>query len=263
MAVIPLFLLSVNVGELGGQDFAGVGFFGEGGLVGVGGIGCAERFHDTAGVVASAHGHAAGAGDLEDGVAALGDDLDEAFDLGGAAGELEHDGLGGEVDDAGLEDSGELEDLRARVLAEGMRGACADLEEAELADDGIGAADLVDVDGDLELVERGADAVGGVVGRLADDGHAGDVGALGLAYGERDDVDVETAEERGDSREDAGFVLDQGYEGVEHSVALSTKDILERAGSAMKLERQGLLRRRWTKSSSGAATVLRESQEIC
>ncbi len=40
--------------------------------------------------------------------------------------------------------------------------------------------------------------------------------ALGLAYGERDDVDVETAEERGDSREDAGLVLDQGYEGVEH-----------------------------------------------
>ncbi len=58
--------------------------------------------------------------------------------------------------------------------------------------------------------------MGGVVRRLADDSHAGDVGALGLAYGERDDVDVETAEERGDSRKDAGFVLDQGYEGVEH-----------------------------------------------
>ena len=98
----------------------------------------------------------------------------------------------------------------------GCDGAGGDLDEAELADDGIGAADLVDVDGDLEFVERGADAVGGVVGRLADDGHAGDVGALGLADGERDDVDVETAEERGDSREDAGFVLDEGYEGVEH-----------------------------------------------
>ncbi len=97
-----------------------------------------------------------------------------------------------------------------------MRGACAYLEEAELADDSIGAADLVDVDSDLELIERRADTVGRVVGRLADDGHAGDVGSLTLAYGERDDVDVESAEERGDSREDAGFVLDQGYEGVEH-----------------------------------------------
>src|SRR5260370_5945442 len=38
----------------------------------------AEGFHDAAGVVASTHGHAAGAGDLEDGVAALGDDLDRS-----------------------------------------------------------------------------------------------------------------------------------------------------------------------------------------
>jgi hypothetical protein len=58
-----------------------------------------------------------------------------------------------------------------------------------------------------------------VVRRLADDGHARDVGALGFSNGERDDVDVETAEERGDSREDAGFVLDVGYEGVEHKTS--------------------------------------------
>ena len=45
------------------------------------------------------------------------------------------------------------------------------------------------------------------LGGFADDGHAGDVGALGLADGERDDVDVEAAEERGDAGEDAGFVL--------------------------------------------------------
>ena len=131
--------------------------------------------------MAAAHGHTAGAGDFEDGVAGLGDDLDEAFDLGGAAGHLEHDGLGGEVDDAGAEDVGELEDLRAGVLAEGVRGAGGDLDEAELADDGFAAAYFVDLDGDLELVERGADAVGGVLGSFADDGHAGDVGALGFA----------------------------------------------------------------------------------
>ena len=100
-------------------------------------------------MVASAHGHAAGAGDFEDGVAGLGDDLEEAFDLGGAAGHLEHDGLGGEVDDAGAEDVGELEDLGAGVEAVGGVGAGGDLDEAELADDGFGAADLVYVDGDF------------------------------------------------------------------------------------------------------------------
>ncbi len=52
-----------------------------------------------------------------------------------------------------LKTVGELEDLRTRVLAERVRRACAHLEEAEFADDGIGAADLVDVDGDFEFVE--------------------------------------------------------------------------------------------------------------
>jgi|GEM_PF-6457029 len=58
-------------------------------------------------------------------------------------------------------------------------------------------------------------------GGLADDGHAGGVGTLGLAYGEGDDVDAETAEEAGDAGEDAGLVLDEGYEGVEHRVVSS------------------------------------------
>ena len=104
--------------------------------------------------------------------------------------------------------------------AVGLVGAGGDLDEAELADDGLGAADLVDVDGDFELVERGADAVGGMLVRLADDGHARGVGALRLADRERDDVDVETAEERGDAGEHAGFVLNEGYESVEHLLVL-------------------------------------------
>jgi hypothetical protein len=158
-------------------------------------------------VLAAAHGHAAGAGDLEDGVAGFAEDLEEAFDLGGAAGHLEHDGLGGEIDDAGAEDGGELEDLGAGVEAVGGIGAGGDLDEAELADDGFAAGELVDVAGDLELVEGGADAVGGVLGCVADDGHAGDALALGLAYGEGDDVDVETAEEGCDPGEDSGFVV--------------------------------------------------------
>ena len=83
-------------------------------------------------------------------------------------------------------------------------------------DDGFGAVDLVDFDGGLELVERGADAVRGVLMGLADDGHARGLWALGFADGQRDDVDVQPAEERGDARERAGLVLNDGDEGVEH-----------------------------------------------
>ncbi len=177
---------------------------------------CAERFEDAAGVMAAAHGHAAGAGDFEHLVAGLAEDLEEAFDLGGGAGHLHHDGLGREVDDTGAEDVGELEDLGARVDAVGAGGRGSDLDQAKLAYDGLGSVDLVDVDGGFKLVERGADAMGAVLGSLADDGHARGVGALGLADGERDDVDVETAEEGSDAREHAGLVLNEGYEGVEH-----------------------------------------------
>src|SRR5207253_10119841 len=81
-------------------------------------------------------------------------------------------------------------------------------------------ADLVHVDGDLELVERGADTVRGGVGRLADDGHARGVSALGFADGERDDVDVEPAEEGRHAGEDAGLVLNEGYERMEHCFSL-------------------------------------------
>ena len=103
----------------------------------------------------------------------------------------------------------------------GLAGAGGDLDEAELADDGFGAADLVDVDGDFEFVERGLDAMGGGLWCLADDGHAGGVGALGFADRQGDDVDVKAAEERGDSGEDAGFVAYESYEGVEHSASIS------------------------------------------
>src|SRR5271154_48138 len=57
-----LLLFVFMVVRFGWKGFAGVGFFGESGLVGVGGT---EGLEDAAGVVAAAHGHAAGAGDLE------------------------------------------------------------------------------------------------------------------------------------------------------------------------------------------------------
>ena len=70
---------SVGVEVFGGK-VEEVGAFGA-----VGGF-SAEGFEDSAGVVASAHGHAAGAGDFEDGVGTFAEDLQEAFDFGGAAG---------------------------------------------------------------------------------------------------------------------------------------------------------------------------------
>src|ERR1700733_8007037 len=188
-----LLLFFFEAGEFVGDDF-GFGEFGARGQLGAA-AGGAEGFENAAGVDAATHGHAAGAGDLEQGVAGLAQDLDEAFDLAGGGGHLQHDGFGGEVDDPGAEYVGELEDVGAGVEAVGFIGAGGDLDEAELADDAFAAADLVDVDGDFEFVERGADAVGGSIGGLADDGHARGVGALRLAYGERNDVDVETAEE--------------------------------------------------------------------
>ena len=62
--------------------------------------------------------------------------------------------------------------------AVGLVGTGRYLDEAELADDGFGAVDFVDVDGGFELLERGADAVRGVLVRIGDDGHARGVGAF-------------------------------------------------------------------------------------
>ncbi len=45
------------------------------------------------------------------------------------------------------------------ALAERVAGAGGDLDEAELADDSLGAADFVYVDGDFQFVEGGLDAV--------------------------------------------------------------------------------------------------------
>lgn len=195
--------------ELVGECVHGVEGVGVGGVVLLELVGfAAEGLHNAAGVVSAAHGHAAGAADLKNLVGGFAEDLDEAFDLAGAAGHLEHDGLGCEVDDASAEDLRELEDLRARVSTMGGLRADGDLDEAELADDGLGAVDLIDLAGDFELIERGADAVRGVFRRVADDGHAGHVLALGFANGEGGDVEVKPAEERGDAGEDAGFVVD-------------------------------------------------------
>src|ERR1022692_1748659 len=64
-----LFLFFFEAGELVGDDFV-FGEFGARGWTGGGAaVGGAEGFEDGTGVDAAAHGHAAGSGDLEDGIA--------------------------------------------------------------------------------------------------------------------------------------------------------------------------------------------------
>src|ERR1700712_3024878 len=61
-------------GQRVGIDVQQIGaFFASGGKGGAG----AKRFEDAGSVLTSAHGHAAGAGDFEDGVGGFAEDLDE------------------------------------------------------------------------------------------------------------------------------------------------------------------------------------------
>ena len=55
----------------------------------------------------------------------------------------------------------------------------------------------------------------------ADHGHARDVRALRTSHGERDDIDVQPAEERGYAGEHTGLVFDVGYECVLHEIFLN------------------------------------------
>ncbi len=83
----------------------------------------------AAGVLTAAHDHAAGAGDFEDAVFAFDEDLNQALDLAFDAGDLDHQRLGREIDDARTEDFDELEDVRT-----GLR-RCSDLDQREFAAD--------------------------------------------------------------------------------------------------------------------------------
>ena len=111
----------------------------------------AQSFEYARGVLAAAHGHASGTRDFEDGVSGFAQHLDETFDLAGAAGHFQHDGFGGEIHHARAEDRSELKDLAARVQPMRRVGTGRDLDEAELADHGFGAVDLVDIDRCLSL----------------------------------------------------------------------------------------------------------------
>ena len=116
--------------------------------------------------MAAPHGHFAAAADFEDAAFVFAQHFDQSFDLAFDAGHLDHQRLGGEVDDAGAEDLNQVEDLRAIA----RRGG--DLDERQFARDVWRLGDVVDVDDVFELEEAGADAMAGFCGCLANERQA-------------------------------------------------------------------------------------------
>ncbi len=145
--------------------------------------------------------------------------FEQAIELGGAAGELEHQRIGGDVDDAGAEDVGELEDLRPRG---GGRGH---LDERQLADHVGPLGDVVDTQHVDQLVEVRLDVVRPFIVGIDDDRHARDPRCLGAADRERFDVVGAAAEERGHAREHARLVLDEHDEGDHWSAPVSASTL--------------------------------------
>ena len=106
--------------------------------------------------MAAAHGHLAAPADFEDAAFIFAKHLDESFDLAFDPGHLDHQRLGGEVNDAGAEDFNQVEDLRTVA----QRGG--NLDERKFAGNVWGLRDVVDVDDVFKLVQAGADAMTGL-----------------------------------------------------------------------------------------------------
>ena len=88
-----------------------------------------------------------------------------------------------------------------------VRGA--DLDERQLVLDDVGLGQVLD----LEHVDEPVELLGHLLDRevvaAQRDGHAADVGPLGVADGQRLDVEVARADEARDAVQDAGPVVDE------------------------------------------------------
>jgi hypothetical protein len=179
------------------------------------GLGGGERV----GFGAAAHGDDAGADDFHQ--AEGREQFEQAVDFFLVAGHFKRDGVRGDIEDAGAEDVGELEDLRARLLP------CPDLHEGKVAHEGGFARDVVHEENVDELIDIGDDAARLVLGGVHSDGHARDVRFFGAADGERVNIEGAAAQERDDAREDAGLVFDVNDECVHHgnNILLAQKSL--------------------------------------
>ncbi len=139
--------------------------------------------------------------------------LDESFDLALDAGHLDHQRLRRQVNDARAKDLDQFEDLRTAA----RRGG--NFDERKFAGDRRRLADVVHIDDILQFKQAGPDAMAGFGRGLADQRQPRKAGALAAAHGERVDVDVEAAEERGHAREHARQIFNVSDECVQHKAS--------------------------------------------
>ena len=126
------------------------------------------------------------------------------------AADLDHEVVGADVDDPAAEHLDQQADLDP-LLRRGL-----DLDEHQVALDEVLAADVLHLDDGDDLVELLADLLQLGVVAVDDEGHARQVGLLGLADGEAVDVEAARGEHAGDVGQDAGLVLHQRRQDVPH-----------------------------------------------
>src|ERR671911_311628 len=170
-----------------------------------GGSGHPKRLVGDA-LAATGQGDPAGAGQLADAVAL--EQLEHGLDLGRAAGGLDGEGVGGDVDDLGPEHLGQLDDLVAD------RRVGLDLDQDQLALHRPVRLQLDDLEHVDQLVELLGDLLQGPLGAVDDDRHAAAARVLGRPDGQAVDVEPAPAEQPGDAGQDPGTVLDQHRDGV-------------------------------------------------
>src|SRR5439155_25789120 len=136
------------------------------------------------------------------------DHLFERVDFVGRPGDLDDQGFPRHVDDLAAEDLDGLEHLGA------LRPVGGDLEQRQLASDGVVGLEIADLEHVDELVELLGHLVDRVQRAVEGQRDARDAVVVGRADGQRVDVEAAAREEPGDPREDAGLVLDEDRQRV-------------------------------------------------
>src|SRR5215211_2501381 len=189
-----------------------------------GGSGHPQRLVGDA-LAAAGQGDPAGAGQLADAVGV--EQLEHGLDLGRAAGGLDGEGLGADVDDLGPEHLGQLDDLVAD------RRVGLDLDQDQLALDGPVRLQLDDLEHVDQLIELLGDLLEGPLGAVDHDRHAAAARVLGGADGQAVDVEAAPAEQPRDAGQDPGLVLDQDRDGVGAHQARTSRRVAAACSSGL------------------------------
>src|SRR5215207_4897353 len=152
-------------------------------------------------LAAAGQGDPAGAGQLADAVGV--EQLEHGLDLGRAAGGLDGQGVGADVDDLGPEHLGQLDDLVAD------RRVGLDLDQDQLPLHRPVRLQLDDLEHVDQLIELLGDLLEGTLGAVDHDRHAAAARVLGRSHGQAVDVEAAPAEHPRDAGQDPRLVLDQ------------------------------------------------------